>query len=66
MNAPIEIIRIGTVATSVERLKAIQELIRQQERAGWYDVIRMDDEVAVVQYRDPKIMMLFCETAGAA
>lgn len=66
MIGPVETLRIGMIAGSAERLLLIHSALRRQEQMGWFDIIRMDDAVAVIRYRDPKIMMLFCETAGVS
>jgi hypothetical protein len=66
-TAPIETIRIGMVAGGdSDKLAQIQESMREEERGGWYRILRMDQNEAVIQWVDARKMLVFSREAGNA
>jgi hypothetical protein len=64
---PIETIRIGMVAGGNPiKLARIQEHMREEERGGWYRILRMDDNEAVIQWLDARKMLILGAEAGNA
>jgi hypothetical protein len=44
----------------------VQERVRHQETLGWFRIISMDDETAVIQWTNSKMAMLFATNGDAA
>ena len=61
VELPTETIRIGMMsAGDPDLLKSIQIVLRDQAADGCLEIVSMDDEIAVIRWRDPAKAALLC------